>query len=338
MQEIPLRLLVKTLTGKRIFNAVRAVSSYLYSAVTRKKIAWGYPLILSVEPTNICNLKCPLCVTGNGSLTRPRGTMDFATFQKIIDAFGDYLFYLVLYQQGEPFLNKDLIRFIEYAKSRRIFITTSTNGHYFTPETARKTVASGLDSLIVSIDGADQESYEKYRVAGNLSKTLDGIRHLVRQKKNQQQKTPVIFVQFIAMRHNESQIADMRKMTKKIGADKLLIKTVHVETVQQARQWLPARRRLQRYVIRDNRLLPKRHGLGTCHRPWTSALFNWDGSVAPCCFDKNAAHNLGSLKNQKDLHKIWNSSAYDTFRTHMLTKRDTLEICANCSQGLRLFV
>ena len=338
MKEIPLKLLIKTITAKRLWNAGLAVSSYLLSGILKKNFVWGLPFILTVEPTNICNLKCPLCVTGNGKMSRKAGLLDFETFKKIIDEMGGTIFYLLLYQQGEPFINKDFLKFVEYAKKNRIFVTTSTNAHYFNPETAQRTVTSGLDSVIVSIDGSDQESYEIYRVDGNLEKVKKGVRNLVREKIKQNSKTPLIYIQFIVMRHNEHQITEMKNLTKDLGADKLLIKTVQVETLKEANEWLPGEKDLRRYQLEGDLLKPKRIGRGPCPRPWTSSLINWDGSVVPCCFDKNGKHTFGSFQKENEFDKIWHSRKYENFRTKMLTERSALDICSNCSQGLRLYL
>lgn len=337
MKEIPLRHLIKAFTARRILNAALAVFSFLVSALIKKPVVWGKPFILTIEPTNLCNLRCPLCVTGNGRMTRSGGAMDFETFQKIIDENDDRLIYLLLYQQGEPFLNKAFLDFVEYASRRDIFVTTSSNAHYFDPETAQRTVASGLDSLIVSIDGADQASYARYRVGGDLERVKKGVANLIAERGKQGRRTPMIYLQFIAMQHNEHQIPAMKKLTRELGADKLLVKTAHVETPEEAQQWLPQKASLRRYSSANGRLTPKRKGAGPCPRPWTSSLVNWDGTVVPCCFDKNAAHPLGGV-NRDAFTTIWNSEEYDQFRTTMLNHRADLDICANCSQGLRLFV
>lgn len=337
MKEIPLPLLLKTITPRRLLNAGRALSSFVLSAATQKNIVWGRPFILTIEPTNLCNLSCPLCITGNGRMTRRTGIMDFDHFKTIIDEVGDYLFYLLLYQQGEPFINRDFLKFVEYAKHKNILVTTSSNGHYLDSETAYQTVASGLDSIIISIDGADQKSYETYRIGGKLTKAVSGIENLVRARASQRGRTPKIFIQFIVMRHNEHQVDEMRKLAKRLGADKLLKKTVYVETTAEARAWLPSNRNLSRYRLQEGALAPKRLIKGACPRPWTSALVNWDGSVVPCCFDKNARHSFGNVTPELSFDQIWMSQKYGTFRNQMLSQRGSLEICANCSQGLRLY-
>lgn len=331
-------LLLKTLSTKRVLNAAASAAGYIYSSITKRNHVWGKPLILSVEPTNICNLKCPLCVTGNGSLTRNTGMMSLDTFEKVLSLYGDYLFYLLIYHQGEPYLNKNFLHFVELAKAKRIFVTTSTNAHFLDKETAERTVESGLDSIIVSIDGVEQQTYEKYRVAGELDKALSGLKALVSARRKLKKGTPVILAQFIVMKHNEHEIGQIKQLGKKIGADRVLIKTAQVETYGEAKAWLPESETYRRYSVSEGEITPKRVGHGPCPRPWTSMLVNCDGTVVPCCFDKNGEHQSGTLTEDLHLSKTWNSKKYDDFRRQMLTDRKQINICANCSQGLRLYI
>jgi len=335
MKEIPLIQLRRALTGRRLLNAAKSVSAYVASALLHKPIVWGKPFLLTIEPTNLCNLRCPLCVTGNGAMSRATGFMDFPTFKRIIDEAQETLIYLLLYQQGEPFLHPEFVRFVEYAKQKRIFVTTSSNGHYFTPEMARQVVASGLDNLIVSIDGADQQNYATYRVGGDLAAVTAGIQHLIAEKERQKRRTPYIQIQFLVMRHNEHQIESMHQMAAKLKVDNLLVKTVQVETVEEAEAWLPRQASLRRYDLEQPGLKLKHAGRGVCSRPWTSTLINWDGTVSPCCFDKNGKHAQGSL--QESLTTVWHSERYDHFRTTMLRRRDSIDICRNCTQGIRFY-
>ena len=203
MQELPIKQLLHAVTLKRLFNAGKAVASFALSAVTQRTYVWGRPFILTVEPTNLCNLKCPLCVTGNGKMTRKAGLMNFQTFERILAATSSNLFYLLLYHQGEPYLNTDFLKFVRHAKRQRICVATSTNGHFLDQETARQTVASGLDSIIISMDGPEQVSYEKYRVQGSLEKVKAGVQNLVKAKQIAGTRTPYIFLQFLVMKHNE---------------------------------------------------------------------------------------------------------------------------------------
>ena len=337
VQEVSLLQLARALTIRRVANAAQIASSFVLSALTRKNVVWGVPPVLTVEPTNLCNLRCPLCVTGNGSMIRPKGRMDLATYQRLIDELGARILYVILYQQGEPYINHHFLDFVAYAKARRLYVTTSTNAHYFDRETCERTVASGIDAMIISVDGATQETYAKYRVGGKLAQVLEGIRNLVAAKRSARRKTPYLFLQFLVMRHNEHEISRMEELARELGVDHFLRKNVQVETLAEAREWLPSQDSYRRYTLTETEFVVKA-GKGACPRPWLTTMVNWDGTVSPCCFDKNGQHRVGDLRQEHSFVDLWNADRYHQFRQELLTHRDGIDICKNCNQGLRVFV
>lgn len=335
-KEVSIIQLLKSLTWLRVWNAVQTLVSFLLSAITKKTVVWGVPPILTIEPTNVCNLRCPLCVTGNGSMERAYGRMDLQTYKRLIDALASRAIYLVLFHQGEPYLHREFHELVAYAKRRGLYVTTSSNAHYFDAPTAEATVRSGLDTIIISVDGATPETYSRYRVGGSLEKVLAGTRNLVAAKKRLQRKTPYIYLQFIVMQHNEHELAVMEKLAVELGVDRFLKKTVQVETFAEAQEWLPAAESFRRYQLTENDFTVK-GGKGACPRPWLTTLVNWDGSVVPCCFDKNGHHLTGDATTA-DFTKIWQSENYAHFRHTLLNDRDAIDMCRNCNQGIGLFV
>src|SRR5436190_7909022 len=105
--------------------------------------------------------------------------LDQHFFKRMIDELASNLLYLVFYFQGEPYLNPEFLDMVEYASSKKIYTATSTNAHFLNDENARRTVESGLDRLIISIDGVTQEVYEKYRVGGSVEKVLAGAENVI---------------------------------------------------------------------------------------------------------------------------------------------------------------
>ncbi len=334
-KEVAISRVLRTLTWKRLWNALKILTSFLLSAILKKNIVWGVPPIVNIEPTNICNLKCPLCVTGCGDMERPRGMMNFETFRKVVDEVADKIIYITLYSQGEPYLNKEFNRFVRYAKDRGVYVNTSTNAHYFDKQMAVSTVMSGLDSMIISLDGATQESYAHYRRNGDLETVKQGIRNLVDAKKQLKSKTPYLFAQFLVMKHNEHEIDEMKKLAKELEVDRLLIKTTQVMTLEEAREWLPENDKYRRYDVTEEGFSVKK-GKGACPRPWLTTLVDWDGLVVPCCFDKNGDHATGTIGEQ-GLLEIWGNGKYRGFRTRLLRNRDSIEMCRNCNFGIGIF-
>src|SRR4029077_8235759 len=172
--------LFSKLSFRRTWNGVLVLSSYYFSKWLRKPIQWGAPVSISFEPTTSCNLRCPECPSGLRSFTRPRGMLEMNFFRGMIDQLAPELLYLTFYFQGEPYLNPDFLEMVTYARSKNIYTATSTNAHYLNDENARKTIESGLDRLIISLDGTSQEVYSQYRKGGDLGKVLAGAANIVK--------------------------------------------------------------------------------------------------------------------------------------------------------------
>jgi len=335
-REVAIHQVLKSLTLKRTWNALINFTSFLLSALTKKHIVWGMPVIVNVEPTNICNLRCPLCITGSGQMERPFGKMNIEHYKKFIDTVADQALYITLYHQGEPYLHKHFNEMVRYAKDKGLYVSTSSNAHYFDADAAERVVRSGLDSMIISLDGVTQQSYVKYRVRGDLDTVLDGIRILVQAKKKLNSKTPYLFAQFLVMNHNEHEIPEIKKLAKELEVDRLLIKTTQVMTLDEAREWLPDNEKYCRYTLTPESFEIKQ-GKGACPRLWLTTLIDWDGQMVPCCFDKNGKYAMGHFASGDDFKEIWSSGKYKVFRQRMLKNRDSIDICKNCNYGIGLF-
>jgi radical SAM protein with 4Fe4S-binding SPASM domain len=330
--------LLTKLTLKRAVNAAKVWSSYQFSKLLKKPIQWGYPISISFEPTTSCNLRCPECPSGLREFTRPTGMLQKSFFQETIDDIYKELLYLIFYFQGEPYLNPDFLDMVKYAHNKGIYTATSTNAHYLTYEKAKKTVESGLDRLIISVDGTTQDVYQQYRVGGKLEKVLEGARNIVKWKKELNSKTPFIFFQFLVVKPNEHQIEDIKKLGKEIGVDQVRFKTAQVYDYDtDPNQLIPTLNKYSRYKKDKDGKMQIKSGLNNhCWRLWSGNVLTWDGLVVPCCFDKDATHQLGNLKTQS-FKQVWNNSNYQQFRKELMTSRKNIDICANCSEGLSVW-
>ena len=299
----------------------------------KKSIFWGFPPVVMIEPTNICNLKCPLCPSGNDTLKRSKGYMNILTFEKIIDEIKDRSFMVVLWNQGESFLNKDFLKMIKYASERGLFTLVSTNANI--ELNAEEIIHSGLDSIIVSLDGATQEIYNKYRINGDLSKVIKNVDNLVETKKRLKSSKPIIRWQFLVMKHNEHEIDDIKKLADKHGVNNLELKTVQIYSKEDVYNFLPINPRYRRYKIQGDDFELKFGIKNRCRRIWTNAVVNWDGEVAICCFDKDVKFKIGNIK-ETSLSKIWKNESIQKIRNLILTNRKEIPICRNCGESVKL--
>ncbi len=325
------------LTPRRVWNGTKVLSSFYLTRLFNKPIQWGLPLSISFEPTTSCNLRCPECPSGLRAFTRPTGMLQNNFFKQTIDELAPDLLYLIFYFQGEPYLNPDFLEMVKYAASKKIYTATSTNAHYLNDENAKRTIESGLDRLIISIDGTTQDVYEQYRIGGKLEKVLEGARNVVKWKKELKSQTPFIFFQFLVVKPNEHQIEDVKRLAKEIGVDEVRFKTAQIYDYENGNPLIPTIDKYSRYTPQaDGTYTIKNKLANHCWKLWHACVITWDGLVVPCCFDKDATHRLGDLKGQS-FKTIWNSEAYVEFRKAITRSRKEIDICANCSEGTKVW-
>lgn len=329
-------VMLSKLTLRKAGNALLVWLSYRLSRTFKQSFHWGDPISLSIEPTTSCNLRCPQCPSGLRSFSRPIGMLQGNLFERLVEEQKHTLWYMTLYFQGEPYLNPEFLDMVGYASKRGIYTATSTNAHYLTPENAKKTIASGLNRLLISIDGVDQDAYGKYRVGGSLLKVLDGTRNLIEARKQSGKKGLRIIWQFIVFAHNEHQLPAIRTLAKEYGVDELAIKTAQIYDYAEGSDLLPQNEKYRRYTEMSAGFVIKNELLDHCWRMWQSCVITWDGKVVPCCFDKDATHQLGDMKTES-FRNIWRSKRYQQFRQQVLHGRSNIEICKNCSEGTKIW-
>lgn len=325
------------LTVTRAYNAASVLSSYHYSRLRGAAEIKGMPISISIEPTTSCNLRCPECPSGLRSFTRATGMLEPSVFRSVIDQLKGTLSYLTFYFQGEPYLNPHFLEMTSYASTFGIYTATSTNAHYLNDAMARATVESGLDRLIISIDGTTQQSYESYRIGGKLDKVIEGTKNIIAWKRKLKSRTPHVIFQFLVVKHNEHQIADVYDLANALGVDEVKLKTAQIYDYENGSDLMPTQDRYSRYrKLSNGTYRLKNKLLNECWKMWHSCVITWDGKVVPCCFDKDAKFVMGDL-NKNSFQEIWQGDTYNQFRSTLLRSRSEIEICKNCTEGTKIW-
>jgi radical SAM protein with 4Fe4S-binding SPASM domain len=300
------------------------------SLARRSTVVEGRPMNVTIEPTNACNLGCPVCETGAGVLGRETGHMSFDGFRKIIDELGPHINTLMFYFMGEPFLNKQAYAMIRYAKDAGIpFIDTCTNGDFVNPV---KIVESGLDRVSFQIGGMTQETHEVYRVNGQLDRVFARLAETIRER-NERRSTMQIEAGFILMKHNEHEVADFRRQMLAMGVDRCVVIDPCVRTIEQGLQFLPKDRSHWMYdekafargVLRPN-VVPD----NVCPWIYYSMAIHVNGNVVPCCRDPRGLEVMGNIFTQS-FDDIWNGPKYRDLRDRIHRDQGSVEICRLCS-------
>lgn len=300
------------------------------------------PSTLMVEPTNVCNLRCPACPTGAGTLNRPPRSMSLEEFRGILDQAMDppgYLRQVTLFNYGEPFLCRDFLGMVRLASGRGLATFTSTNGHFFGSDAAAdEIVGSGLSELIVCLDGADQETIGRYRRNADFGEIVGGMRRLLAARGRAGRRTPVVELQFIVMRHNEHQADAMRRLAGELGVDRFILKTVGINAndanfQKLAGELLPSDLSESRYERRGDGSYALR---GTpprgCEYVMSTLVVNSNGDVVPCCYDVESGFVMGNLFRES-LESVWLGERFREFRRRLREGRELPRMCRNCPEG-----
>ncbi len=328
--------LLRALTLRRVINLLETEITWFAARYFRIIRFPSGPWAASFEPTTSCNLRCPECPSGLRAFKRPTGKADIEQFREWAKQLASTVAWLNLYFQGEPLLHHDLGKILQIARQLRFYTALSTNGHFLTEENCRTLIENKLSRLIISLDGLDQKSYEKYRRGGDLAMVLEGIERMVRIRKRMKAKYPYIVVQFLVFRSNEHQISELFAHPSLRGVDAVVLKSAQFYRLDEDQTLLPEKEKYSRYRIhKDGSYSVKSKLPNHCHRFWSSAVITWDGKVLPCCFDKDADHVLGNLQKQP-FHEIWRSHKRQSFAKGLFTHRRDIDICGNCDQGLRI--
>lgn len=292
---------------------------------------------MSIEPTTACNLGCPECPSGLRQFSRPTGNLKADFFERVVEESYRHLAYITFYFQGEPYINPNFLDMVAYASKRGIYTATSTNAHFLHDKLAKRTVESGLDRLIVSLDGTTQEVYESYRKNGELNKVLEGTRNVLRWRKELKSKTPLVIFQFLVVKPNEHQIDAVQQLGDEMGVDQVVFKTAQVYDYENGNPLIPTIEKYSRYRKgADGKYRIKNKLLNQCWRMWQGCVVTWDGLVVPCCFDKDATHRMGDLKTDS-LRDVWGGAVYKNFRQSILRSRSEIDICTNCTEGTKVW-
>lgn len=298
----------------------------------------GLPLIVSVEPTNSCNMKCPMCPTGLERLTRTKGMMNLERFEKLVQELERSVLIMTFWGWGESTLNPQLFEMIKIAHDHGIFTMLTMNG---TNIDADAILDSGLDYLVVSMDGTREQSYAPVRVGGNLESAKEGVARLKKKKAERGLKRPLMNMGFIVTKLNEEEVPDIQDTAREFGFDAARPKYLHTITKDCAATLRPEDPKLVGTVgvSGPGRALetgipgvPNIAAPNGCGILWEYAMIYWDGRMVPCCYDWDADQSLGNAF-ESSFTDVWRGDAYAEFRDRVTNDKKSLDLCRECEGG-----
>ena len=279
------------------------------------------PYLLIIDPCNYCNLRCPLCPTGLNDLGRPQSLMSFAHFKKYFDPHIPYIFEAYLHNWGESIINQEVYRMIEYAQKNNVGTNLSSNLVIAKSEDLDRMLDSGLEYLIVSLDGASPETYRQYRVRGDFDRVVQNMKELIRRRNARGLRTPVVEWQYIVMKHNEAEIDQAQQMAKDFGVDLLRFIPVGMpyefnNRKEVADKWYPLTVKGRVTSDHQEQQFGQEGKPGPCFYLYRSMVVNTDGGVSPCCVVYRKNRDFAELaETDVDIPSIWNNAKYRSARS-----------------------
>ena len=296
---------------------------------SKKLILESMPYQIDIEPTNICNLECPLCSTGVDAQTRKKGMINYERFKILVDEIKDTVLQLSLQNWGESTLVKDFPKMVKYAADAGIFTRVSTNFSVnYNDEVLYELVTSGLGRLVVDIDGTTQEIYEKYRRKGDLKLVLRNLENALKIKKENNLKFPIIQARMLVMKHNEHQIEDFKNLAKEMNVDEIELGNIQLNPNTVKEKWLPENTDyIYKTYVDERRTTP-------CHWPWSGLIINWEGGISPCSIIDDENSDFGNAFDKGGIKNVWNNEYYISARSEfskekMMTKNTICNVCKN---------
>lgn len=318
------------LTRSRFTNALRCYWNYALSLFGSVHISHS-PLFVSVEPSAVCQLRCPACPVGlrNIEISKYRNSERFMSrevWQRVLSEVRTTAFTIQFYFQGEPLLNKDLPLMITEAHEAGLYTIVSTNAMAMTPECAEALVGAGLNRIIVSMDGLTEASYSAYRIGGDIRQCKDALRWL-REAKERLHSRITIELQCLRLRTNEHEWTALKQQYKTLGADRLTLKTAQLYDYRDGHPLMPTNPRYSRYVKAEDGRYHRRSLRRGCMRVWSGCVVTTTGEVLPCCYDKAHAYAYGNIMNAR-LRDLFCSAKAHAFRRAALHEQP--QICQEC--------
>ncbi len=313
------------------------------------------PIHLQVETTTYCNLKCQSCP--RDIVVRNPKHIDVALFRSVVEEVMPHQ--ILINGIGEPLTNPEITGMIRFLKQRGILVNLVTNGTML-GDVAEDLIASGLDTLSVSVDAAVAPTYKFVRGQDAFDRVLHGIEKMVRLRKARNSATPYIRTNFVLQAANIPEAVEFLRLSKRLGVDAVYFQplsivcdiavrrqvlvgnltssdfmdTLHRIRQESVKEGIPTN---VDYILRKSSIFWSNY-TGTsmdksqCIFPWFSSYINIDGDVQACCAFglQRQAGILGSISHSGKFMDVWNNENYFDFRRKIAAGIRPYQICQEC--------
>lgn len=326
----PFDLMPITVRNMSVAQRVNLLKSG-FNLAYRRLQPWSWPLHMQIELTSYCDLACPICPTGRDELDRDAKAIDVRLFDKLMEEVGPYLLTVSLWAWGEPLLHKGLEEILRIAARYPVATLLSTNGQSLDQDRVQRALRAHPPAyLIVAVDGLCDETNSVYRVGARLKPALDGVRALAEWKRRTGARRPVLHCRFMAMKHNEHELPQLREFSSDAGFDLVSVRGLSIIDSDEAphSDMVPVSALLRAYEYAGGKRVPRDDFV--CQHAFTFPTVMADGTVVACEQDFNCRHPLGTLTPDNTFAGIWRSRHAAGIRGTIRDTPDDFSFCRNC--------
>ena len=301
------------------------------------------PPCLFIEVTNRCNLSCPTCQLGTDMAYKGYNKADisFEQFKKIIDQVPS-LIYVTLQGVGEPLLNKDIMKMIDYCTKKGIATYINTNGTVLTETKSHELIQSGLSNLSISVNSFDEKVFADTRSGASIKKISENIKKFIDIKKQLNANKPIVSFRAILMKETEPHMEELIFKSNELGVDVLYIQlfmsivadknlcesSLTKEEIEIFSKKIEKWKKQVNLEIVTESFGKSSNNLGQCKLPWFSPNVTAEGYITPCCTISNPSDfNVGNIF-ETPFEQIWNSAKFVEFREGFYRKQP--KVCIGC--------
>lgn len=289
-----------TITQKRRENRQQAAEDLNH----KRPVLTAKPYDLTIETGAFCSLRCLICEQTYTDFDLSREFLELARFKQIIDYFYDSVEHINLFNWGEPLLNPSLCAMIEYAHDRDIHTVVHTNLNFLNAELAEHILTSGLSELILSIDGASEDTYQRYRQGGSFRNAFENMQLLLQEQKEIRCASPRIIWKFLVFSHNEHEIEKAKELAGDLGIG---IKFSFAVT---DKNLTPTLKEFNNDFFKEK--FCREYDL-PCNQLWRGPIIHSNGDILPCCLVYQKKYVLGNMFTE-DFNSVWNNQVYQSIR------------------------
>lgn len=301
------------------------------------------PPCLFVEVTNRCNLSCPTCILGTDKayVGYDKNDLTFEQFKSIVDQVPT-LIYVTLQGVGEPLLNKDIMKMIEYCSSKGISTYINTNGTILTETKSYELIKAGLQNLSISVNSFNEKIFADTRSGASIQKVSENVKRFIEIKKELGVKRPIVSFRAILMKETEPHMEDLIFKSAELGVDVLYIQLFisiiadkdFMDSSLSKEEIDAFSKKLEKWKSKVNmEIITESFGnssnnFGQCNLPWFSPNITAEGYVTPCCTINS--QNILDFGNvfKSSFESIWGSEKFVDFRKNFYDKQP--EACIGC--------